>query len=856
MLFSLLACSKQEAGEQAPSEQKSAEVSSALVPGRAEIKVSEDLAQLFESAAGQDGTFQTKSSSVNSYLASLGVKSVRRLFPDDGAFDERKHREGLHLWYEVEYDETLPQTKAASSLSELPGVEISESVRRIRPDAFFNDPSLSLQWDFYNHGFSGNGYTEGCDINVVPVWREYTTGDPSVIVAVVDGGIDYTHEDLAWNYLEGGYNFAVDNSRISAHDHGSHVAGTIAAVNNNGIGVSGIAGGDYAAGKRGVKLLSCQIFDDSVEGSGNGARAIIYGADHGAVISQNSWGYDFEKESDAASMTIPSSLKTAIDYFINNAGCDDSGNQLPDSPMQGGLVVFAASNDGWRYNPICEYDAPNLIAVGSVGADFNRAYYSNYGDWVDICAPGGDANKGPQIYSTLPGNKYGYFQGTSMACPHVSGVAALVVSYRGGQGYTADALREALLGSMNTTKVRSGAQIGGLVDALGAVTYGSSSTPAKVSSYQVSAISNSLTFTFDVTTDPNFVRAWGYTVYAAAEKSLLEGLTPGSSLPDGVKSASALVGDIAAGEDISVTLSGLDFDTPYYVAVAGYNYQRSFSALSEIKQITTLGNNPPVIEFPDSDLSAIRAFQTLNFPVTIYDPDAHSFSVTYTAGGAADSFNSQTSTVTIVAGNADPGDYTFTLTATDAYGLSTTLTKTYTILENQAPEKVKDIDNVILDGLNQRFTLAVEDYIADPDGESLSFEISVSDPSVVHLVESQGQFIGTSLKYGLVTVSVKGTDVKGLSASTSFQVLVKDPDNPVEVSATTVTDHLTIRTAEVKPTLIRFVGSTGKTVYEQTLAVGAFSPAVIDCKPFAPGIYSLSVSIDGGEEYSFRIIKI
>ena len=316
----------------------------------------------------------------------------------------------------------------------------------------------------------------------MPVWQNYTTGSSSVIVSVVDGGIDYSHEDLAGNYV-GGYNFVSNSKTIKAHEHGTHVAGTIAAVNNNGKGINGIAGGDYAKGIKGVGLLSCQVFEaisEDEDESGDMATAIKWGADNGAVISQNSWGYYYDDNGDgeltgkerrnALNGKIDSADKAAVDYFIKYAGCDNDGNQLSTSPMKGGVVIFAAGNDAIENGAPANYDP--IIAVGSIAPDFERAYYSNYGDWVDIAAPGGDAYyTNGQILSTIPDNKYGWMQGTSMACPHVSGVAALIVSYFGGQGFTNDMLIERLIGGARTDVLGSDTKIGPLMDALGAFTY-------------------------------------------------------------------------------------------------------------------------------------------------------------------------------------------------------------------------------------------------------------------------------------------------------------------------------------------------------------------------------------------------
>ena len=426
------------------------------------IFVESETAEALEKATGENGF--VKMSEVPS-LAAQGVVKMRRLFPDAGEFEERTREAGLHRWYVLAYDETRPMTKAAEGL-DLPGVVEIEYCPRIgivgNPEIVeyvsekpvsgkhasavtkaggnepFDDPMLSQQWHYYNNG-SASSSVSGCDINIYPVWRNYQTyakykGD--IIVAVVDGGIDYTHEDLKDNMWKNpgktgnnvyGYNFVSNSYVIHAEDHGTHVAGTIAAVNNNGKGVCGVAGGDRRAGISSAKLMSCQIFDGDNQGSG--AEAIKWSADHGAVISQNSWGY-------TDLTTTPSSLKAAVDYFVANAGKDKNGRQT--GPMIGGIVIFAAGNDN---KTVSGNDYDKILNVSSVGADYKRAYYTNYGSWCDVSAPGGDAKKGNMVLSTLPGNKYGKMQGTSMACPHVSGVAALTLARYGGSGYTCDALR-------------------------------------------------------------------------------------------------------------------------------------------------------------------------------------------------------------------------------------------------------------------------------------------------------------------------------------------------------------------------------------------------------------------------------
>ena len=126
----------------------------------------------------------------------------------------------------------------------------------------FNDPKFSSQWQYRNEG-TNTSWVAGADMQVIPVWKYYTTGSSAVGVSIVDGGIQLNHEDLVGNTdATNSYNFATNSTYITPNDHGTHVAGTIAAVNNNGIGVVGLAGGDAEAGIPGVRLISCQCPPD------------------------------------------------------------------------------------------------------------------------------------------------------------------------------------------------------------------------------------------------------------------------------------------------------------------------------------------------------------------------------------------------------------------------------------------------------------------------------------------------------------------------------------------------------------------------------------------------------------------
>lgn len=811
------------------------------VPGTANVYFTEEVAEMLESS--DDDVFE-----------SLGVTSCTRLFPDEGRFEERKRKEGLHRWYRITYDENSAVTKSSDGIHDLPGVEIFSKERRIALNSFFNDPRLERQWNYYNSVTNMQGFVPGSDINVLPVWDNFTTGNSSVIVAVVDEGVDFTHEDLAANYV-GGKNFGT-GGKVTPDEHGTHVAGTIAAVNNNGIGVSGIAGGDAEAGINGVGILSCQIFAGN--NPAGAPEAIIWAADNGAVIANNSWGYVFESSEAAKKAKIPAELKDAIDYFIKYAGCDENGEQLPDSPMKGGIVLFSAGNNAWDSDPICAYEP--VIAVGSIGPDLNRAYYSNFGDWVDIAAPGGNANfSSGQVLSTLPSNKYGDMQGTSMACPHVAGIAALIASYYGGPGFTNEMLKERLLGGARKDVLPNSAKIGPLADALGSMTYGGTVAPDKVADYEVLSLGNKVTVSLNVTVDKDDVKPYEYIVLMTSDSGFLENIDI-QSLPEEVSMYRFTTGLVPVGEKMDMDILNLSYEQEYHLCIFARDYTGNISEISEIKTVITGVNNPPVIE-PLNEVGdvVLRSHESLTIPFNITDPEGSELNITISPGlsGASIKLTEDgTWNFIITASIANPGKYSGEIRATDTDEQSSAYTINYEVLANSKPVILKEIGNILTYEVGDRYEYDLADYFSDPDGESLSYKVTEENKMVAKASIDGSRLVVEATGYGSTNITVTASDAKKASVQIPVRLVAKDKNNALEIYPVPVETVMYVRTGAPMPTDIKVTSMSGQVVFEENgKEVSAFDPASIDLSECAPGRYAVKVTFDG-RTYDRIITKI
>ena len=494
-----------------------------IIPGSILIMVDE---------ASADKISKGNASEVTASLfEDIDVTSFRPAIPARPKNIEVARKYGLHQWYIVEFDKQTSPARVAEKLAISPIVRSVQYNRYLSPvrseqvfpaelnsvmtktdgsAPLFDDPYLGQQWNLVNNGTISSGAVSGADVGVKDAWR-LTGGDPSIIVAVMDCGINDIHEDLRkviWTnsgetkgngidddgngFIDDyfGFNFigcqtidedyinnSIEGKEVAAvrpmysvectkgTGHGTHIAGIIGAQNGNGKGISSIAGG--TGNNDGVRLMSCQIFMGAAVNNNaqsctdaQSAAAFIYAADNGACLANCSYGDASIIRTDEEYLKKAPLENRALRYFLDPANSNHES-------LEGNMAVFAAGNHG---NPYSIYPGAlsYCISVTAFGADFRPGSYTNYGPGCSIAAPGGEylggSDYGTMILSTgkgsatngIPGitnlnHQYVFMNGTSMACPHVTGVLALGIAYakKLGKKFTRDEMTSLLLTSVN-----------------------------------------------------------------------------------------------------------------------------------------------------------------------------------------------------------------------------------------------------------------------------------------------------------------------------------------------------------------------------------------------------------------------
>jgi len=433
---------------------------------------------------------------------------------------------------------------------------------------FPDDPSFNQLWGMHNSGQTGG--VPDVDIDAPEAW-DISTGDSTVLVGVIDTGVDYNHEDLVANmwvnsgeipgngidddgngYVDDvhGWDFANDdNDPMDGHGHGTHVSGTIGGMGNNGIGITGVCWN--------VRIVALKFLSDS--GGGSSADAIgclDYATMVGVRLTNNSWGGG----------PYSTALRDAI------ARADTAGI----------LFIAAAGNDGTnndtRPHYPSNYPLDNIISVANITSSDNLSSLSNWGlTSVDLGAPGSS------ILSSLPGNRYGTKSGTSMASPHVAGSAALIWS--AAPGLSHDEVKETIMSSVDPTGALLGKTVaGGRLNAARALGMLDSIPPDPVADLAVLEMgSSAVTLAWTATGDDSSAgTAWQYDIrYSTSpiDAANFDSATPFAGVP----------APLPAGSAETARLFGLDFNTSYYFAIKVIDENENVSPVSNTVGGTTLG---------------------------------------------------------------------------------------------------------------------------------------------------------------------------------------------------------------------------------------------------------------------------
>ena len=788
------------------------------LPGIVRIKVTESLAATLEQQTRSQNIsgIVTGVQSLDQLNKQFNVRRYDRVFPHAGKFEARHRRYGLHLWYELSLDKNIPVSQVLRSYQSATQIlqvepvykkaligsrthsagpviiEAEEDAAGMLPGRS-NDPRLSSQWHYHNTGQTGG--TPGADIRLADAWK-IETGKDNVIVSITDGGVDLTHPDLAPNlWINGGeikgnnldddgngyvddvhgYSFVHKTGKILPDNHGTHVAGTVGAVTNNSKGVAGVAGGSGTGD--GVRIMSCAVFHADTLADGF-AESYVYSADNGAVISQNSWGY-----------TMPNVFEQvvldAIDYFIAEAGKNALGQQT--GPMNGGLVVFSAGNYNDEENFYSAYYEP-VIAVASSNHKDKRSKYSNFGTWIDITAPGGETYEALQegVISTLPGGDYGWYMGTSMACPHVSGVAGLILSKFGRPGLTPQTVRQRLLQSVDnidfTNPGFEGKLGSGRVNALLALRSSDQVPPAAITDLRVSGKDvGQITLEWTAPGDgADFVAVYDlrYSTSPITQTNFANA-TVVSGRPE----------PKAPGSPQTFTVTGLAGGIAYYFAVRSQDFEGNFSKISNVvSEISAL--TPLITILPKALTKDLKTAEISTEVLTIRNdgegplkfsiavaPSAHSFATVETTDGNLLPGASKAVTVTFNASGLLAGTYrqVINVTSNDPANNVVPIALTLNVTNNGAP--IASVSTRELDFKSVQ--------VRDSRGRKLTVSNAGSERLIITRISSTHPAFRSGVKTPITVHSFKDAPVEIIFSPTSVGIFsgevvlhLNDPANP------------------------------------------------------------------------------
>ena len=848
------------------------------IKGCINVKLAKGTNQAIPATRSGSVEMQSVPSAMTSAMQYSGAYKMERVFKPAGIYEARTVAEGLDRWYTIYFDKSKDVGAVLDQFKKAEGVECAERVLPMAKPTVkmtpyspsgasmqatastFDDPLLAKQWHYYNDGSVNARAKKGADCNVKPVWEKYTTGKKNVIVAVVDGGIDITHEDLKDNLYvnekekngqpnvdDDGNGFVGGTIEPDDGGHGTHVAGTVAARNNNGKGVAGIAGGDGSADS-GVRLLSCQIFRNKDE-QGDAAAAIKYAADNGAVICQNSWGYS----STAGVTSMPQLLKEAVDYFIKMAGCDANGDQRPDSPMKGGVVMFAAGNENKEFSAYPACYAPT-VSVAAMAWDFSKASYSNYAKWVTITAPGGDQDRfGTEagVLSTVPKKKvasgYAYFQGTSMACPHVSGIAALIASYFGRQGFTNEELKSRLITAYRPYNIDEqnptykGKLGKGYIDAEAAFESDTKIAPEKVRTLTLTPDFVDINAEWSIAKDEDKTAAF-YRLYIA------QGELTADKLKDMTYREINGMGH-SLGETLKYDFDDLKDNTTYSVAVVAVDRWGNLSEPQIQKCTTKLNHAPEATNFPTEAIEVMENDRK-SFSFNVADPDGHNWDIKATGETKGVSYTVKGNTVTVnLVPVLEAGSYNCTFILSDDLGAKAEKSFTFKIVKYIPPQLTKPFENYII-GLDEGVvTIPLTGHYTHSSNTQLTYKATAANGSIATATISNDNLQLKGMTKGVTRISIAATDGRETSSDGSFQVRVVEKKSapvyavyPIPVQR----DIHALLNPEVKQAELVISSTVGERLMKTTVTPDKNNVATLDLSKLNPGTYKLTVYTSKG----------
>ncbi|EKB06031.1 S8 family serine peptidase [Myroides sp. C4067] len=903
------------------------------IEGMMTIKLQPEILQALDNKKNEI-ELPTGVKALDDYLESVGAYKLKRVFPFAGKHEQMQVNENLHAWFTIWLDDKkiTPSIRSNDTKRNSDIVAYTEPVyeprlesHTIEPinslnglsssNSFFNDPLFSKQWNFLNTGTIGNyqngdeyviSSIAGADINMMSAWQQ-ETGSSDVIVSVVDGGVDIYHEDLIDNlwineaeiagngidddnngYVDDiyGFNFVDEVGIIEPHDHGTHVAGVIAASNNNGKGISSIAGGNGKA-KSGVRIMSSQIFKHnpnynandpdsrpnlSVKTSNHTAAAIVYGANNGAVISQNSWGYD-------VGVKTPRVVKEAIEYFNKYAGHTDKGKKM----IKGGIVIFAASNDNTEFKtyPAAE---PDVIAVAAYAPDFSATWYTNYGSWVDIAAPGGSSRVGKKyphlggemtsaILSTITSSKgqsrYGYMQGTSMAAPHVSGIASLIISKYGNEGYTREDLKQRLLTSVKTINANNYNnatyydKMGkGFIDASIALSeFDNSVRPAKPvfveQAIQQGYSSVTLAWRSTLAKEEKKTNIESYIIYKS------QGEITSSNCDSNQVEKLEIPASYSNPEDVlERTITDLKSGTTYYFAIKSFARNgKSSDLIIYPGGISTLTNRAPIIS-ANIDVNKpieLAGNDVLEVIFTVRDPENHSWE--YLLSNSAQNYQERRGDqihVRIFAQKYYKGDHTVTLTVKDQYGAQSNMIIPFTI-KVKNPPRLKDQNKSFNVSYNQIERFDLKQMMVDEQIERLTFRIKSVANDYITTSLNQTELVVTGTKLGNSAVTIIAVDNHAQEVEFTLPIFVYKNEGIYSLYPTVATSKVYVKVGDVVQgdVSLRIRDVMGRQVKKDSFNTGTLDPVkrtyFVDVNSLSPGKYELSIIHNGNTHKEYFV---